>query len=163
VWDLRYTPPAGAPRWGKPAVLGLTPQAPLGPLVLPGQYRVVLTAVGKEYGAPLTVKVDPNAGSTPTALASNVHFALALVSDIDNNAKVLQAAQAAANAADDGAGRQRIEDQVKKSDLDGINRQLSMLLNEVAENDEAPSPTVVDAANNLRASSGKARDALTGL
>jgi hypothetical protein len=52
---------------------------------------------------------------------------------------------------------------VKNSDLDGINRQLSMLLNEVVENDEAPSPTVVDAANQLRASSGKARDTLTGM
>ena len=144
-------------------MLGLTPLAPLGPLVLPGQYRVVLTAGGKGYAAPLTVKADPNASSTPTALASNVHFALALVSDIDSNAKLLQAAQAASNASDGGAGRQRIEDQVKKSDLESINRQLSMLLNEVVENDEAPSPTVVDAATNLRASSGKAREALKGL
>jgi hypothetical protein len=164
LWDLRYTPPAGAPRWGKPAVLGLTPQAPFGPLVLPGQYRVVLTVGGKESSAPLTVQADPNAGSTPTALAANVHFALALESDIDSNAKVLQAAaQAAANAADGDAGRQRIEDQVKKSDLEGINRQLSMLLNEVVDNDAAPSPTVLDAANQLRASSGKARDTLTGM
>ncbi|HEX5458565.1 MAG TPA: hypothetical protein VFX20_01205 [Steroidobacteraceae bacterium] len=163
VWDLRYTPPAGAPHWGEPAVLGRTPRAPIGPLVLPGQYRVVLTVGGKEYSAPLTVRADPNAGSTPTALAANVHFALALESDIDSNAKVLQAAQAAANASGGGAGRQRIEDQVKKSDLDGINRQLSMLLDEVVGNDAAPTPTVVDAASQLRASSGKARDTLTGM
>jgi photosystem II stability/assembly factor-like uncharacterized protein len=160
VWDLRYTPPAGEPRWGEPAVLGETPEAPIGPLVLPGQYRVVLTVGGKEYSAPLTVQADPNAGTTPAALAANVHFALALESDIDSNAKVLQST---ANASGDGAGRQRIEDQVKKSDLDGINRQLSMLLDEVVGNDAAPTPTVVDAANQLRASSGKARDALTGM
>ena len=163
VWDLRYTPPAGEPHWGEPAVLGRTPRAPIGPLVLPGQYRVVLTVGGKEYSARLTVQADPNAGSTPTALAANVHFALALESDIDSNAKVLQAAQAAANAAGSGASRQRIEDQVKKSDLDGINRQLSMLLDEVVDNDAAPLPTVVDAANQLRASGGKARDTLTGM
>jgi photosystem II stability/assembly factor-like uncharacterized protein len=163
VWDLRYTPPAGEPHWGEPAVLGRTPRAPIGPLVLPGQYRVVLTVGGKEYSAPLTVQADPNAGSTPTALAANVHFALALESDIDSNAKVLQAAQAAANASGSGASRQRIEDQVKKSDLDGINRQLSMLLDEVVDNDAAPLPTVVDAANQLRASGGKARDTLTGM
>ena len=163
VWDLRYTPPAGEPHWGEPAVLGRTPRVPIGPLVLPGQYRVVLTVGGKEYSAPLTVQADPNAGSTPTALAANVHFALALESDIDSNAKVLQAAQAAANASGSGASRQRIEDQVKKSDLDGINRQLSMLLDEVVDNDAAPLPTVVDAANQLRASGGKARDTLTGM
>ena len=160
LWDLRYTPPAGEPHWGEPAVLDRTPRAPMGPLVLPGQYRVVLTVGGKEYSAPLTVQADPNANSTPTALAANVHFALALESDIDSNAKVLQAA---ANASGGGAGRQRIEDQVKKSDLDGINQQLSMLLDEVVDNDAAPIPTVVDAANQLRASGGKARDALTGM
>jgi photosystem II stability/assembly factor-like uncharacterized protein len=163
VWDLRYTPPAGEPRWGEPAVLGRTPRVPIGPLVLPGQYRVVLTVGGKEYSAPLTVQADPNAGSAPTALAANVHFALALEADIDSNAKVLQAAQAATQASGGGAGRQRIEDQVKKSDLDGINGQLSMLLDEVVDNDAAPTPTVVDAANQLRANSGKARDALTGM
>jgi len=127
---------------------------------LPGQYRVVLTVGGKEYSAPLTVQADPNAGSTPTALAANVRFALALESDIDSNAKALQAA---AQASDGGAGRQRIENQVKKSDLDGINRQLSMLLDEVVGNDAAPTPTVVDAASELRASSGKARATLTGM
>src|SRR6185437_11137889 len=163
LWDLRYTPPAGEPHWGEPAVLDRTPRAPMGPLVLPDQYRVVLTVGGKEYSAPLTVEADPNAGSTPAALAANVHFALALEADIDSNAKALQAAQAAAQASDGGAGRQRIENQVKKSDLDGINRQLSMLLDEVVGNDAAPTPTVVDAASELRASSGKARATLTGM
>jgi hypothetical protein len=38
-----------------------------------------------------------------------------------------------------------------------------MLLDEVVSNDAAPIPTVVDAANQLRASSGKARDTLTGM
>ena len=132
----------------------------MGPLVLPGQYRVVLTVGGKEYSAPLTVQADPNADTTPAALAANVRFALALESDIDSNAKVLQAA---ANASGGSAGRQRLEDQVKKSDLDGINEQLSMLLDEVVGNDAAPIPTVVDASNQLRASSGKARDTLTGM
>jgi hypothetical protein len=148
LWDLRYTPPAGVPRWGEPAVLGETPETPMGPLVLPGQYRVVLTVGGKEYSAPLTVQADPNADTTPAALAANVHFALALESDIDSNAKVLQAPATASSG---------------KSGLESINRQLSMLLDEVVGNDAAPTPTVVDAANQLRASSGKAHDALTGM
>ncbi len=61
VWDLRYA---------RPAALGYsfsiagvwhegTPLEPEGPLVLPGTYRVTLTAGGREYSRPLSVVLDP--------------------------------------------------------------------------------------------------------
>lgn len=168
VWDLRYTPPAGAPRWGEPAVLGRTPRAPLGPLVLPGEYRVVLTADGKQYTQALTVLADPHAGGAGPALAANVQLSLDLGAAIDRNSKLLadaRTAAAAAIAAGDRAKAKRIEDQVGRSGLGRSTMQLTMLMNQVMDTDVAPSPTVVDAANGLKAASDQARaavgDALT--
>ncbi len=163
VWDLRYTPPAGAPRWGEPAVLGRTPRAPMGPLVLPGEYRVVLTADGKQYTQALTVLADPHAGGADAALAANVQLSLDLGAAIDRNSKLLADAKAAADAANasgDRAKAQHIEDQVGKSGLGRSTMQLTMLMNQVMETDVAPSPTVQEAANGLEASSDQARAAI---
>lgn len=166
VWDLRYTPPAGPPRWGKPGVLGRTPHAPLGPLVPSGEYRVVLAVNGKDYSAPLMVQPDPNSRGTASAIAQNVQLALALASDIDSNAKVLQDAQlavASAKQSGDSAKARLVEDQVESGGLRQSNMQMSMLLNEIIEIDTAPSPTVEAAASQLRATSSKDRDVLTNL
>ena len=73
VWDLRYPPPQALPfgYFGKlleyteytladHAVPGATPRRqPLGPLVLPGNYRLELTVDGEKYGRQLNVKLDP--------------------------------------------------------------------------------------------------------
>jgi hypothetical protein len=48
------------------AVYKNTPSAPLGPWVHPGKYTVKLTAAGKSYEQPLTVKMDPRV-KTPQA------------------------------------------------------------------------------------------------
>jgi len=63
VWDLRYPEPAALTR-GYPisAVLGKTPREPEGPLVLPGQYTVVLTVDGHREQHALTVVKDPRLG-----------------------------------------------------------------------------------------------------
>lgn len=66
VWDLRATPPAGAPHWAGPAVLHRTPRGPLGSLVSPGKYRVVLTVDGKDYSQELTVSPNPYGYVPPT-------------------------------------------------------------------------------------------------
>lgn len=166
VWDLRYTAPAGAADWGEPAVLDRTPRAPIGPLVLPGQYRVELTVNGTRHSVPLMVLADPNSDSTPTALAANVELSLELRSDIDSNAKLLQEAQAAlifAKKSGDGVLARRIEDQVQRVGLRSVNMQLSQLLNQIMEIDTAPSPIVTDAAHRLRSTSSKDRDALASM
>ncbi len=60
VWDLHYATPLAA-HYGYPvsAVPHDTPRTPLGPLALPGDYKVRLTVSGQSYTAPLTVKMDP--------------------------------------------------------------------------------------------------------
>jgi photosystem II stability/assembly factor-like uncharacterized protein len=67
VWDLRETPPR-ASEYGYPisAVPHDTPREPTGPLVLPGQYTVRLTADGQSLTASLKVVMDPRV-STPAA------------------------------------------------------------------------------------------------
>ncbi|MGC2196804.1 MAG: glycoside hydrolase [Terriglobales bacterium] len=60
IWDLHYPPPASLERdYPISAIYGDTPLYPLGPPVLPGSYTVKLTAGGKSYSQPLTIKMDP--------------------------------------------------------------------------------------------------------
>ena len=67
VWDLRETPPQSS-EYGYPisAIPHDTPREPSGPLVLPGQYTVQLTAQGKTLAAPLNIIMDPRV-LTPAA------------------------------------------------------------------------------------------------
>jgi hypothetical protein len=60
IWDLHYAPPDSM-RHEYPiaAVPGETPRYPLGPTALPGSYTARLTANGKTYTSPLSVKMDP--------------------------------------------------------------------------------------------------------
>jgi photosystem II stability/assembly factor-like uncharacterized protein len=60
LWDMHYTPIRGVePEYPMAAVYRDTPPAPTSPWVTPGDYTVVLTAGGKSYSQPLTVKMDP--------------------------------------------------------------------------------------------------------
>jgi photosystem II stability/assembly factor-like uncharacterized protein len=60
VWDLRYPPPDTITHeYPISAIYQDTPRYPLGAAVLPGGYTVRLTAEGKSYTQPLTVRMDP--------------------------------------------------------------------------------------------------------
>ena len=60
LWDMHYTPITGVePDYPMAAVYRDTPPAPTSPWVMPGDYTIVLTANGKSYTQPLTVKMDP--------------------------------------------------------------------------------------------------------
>jgi len=60
LWDMHYTPlPGVEPEYPMSAVNRDTPPSPTSPWVVPGEYTVVLTAGGKSYTKPLTVKMDP--------------------------------------------------------------------------------------------------------
>jgi photosystem II stability/assembly factor-like uncharacterized protein len=64
VWDLRLPPPASGRRnYPISAIYRDTPAEPLGAFVPPGQYTVRLTAEGKTFTQPMTVKADPRAKS----------------------------------------------------------------------------------------------------
>ncbi|HEV2222762.1 MAG TPA: hypothetical protein VGR84_07140 [Candidatus Acidoferrales bacterium] len=69
-WDLRYEPPSvvpGAVAWGG---------RPIGPLAVPGDYQVKLTAEGKSYTAPLRVEEDPRIKVSAEDLQKQLDFSL---------------------------------------------------------------------------------------
>ena len=69
VWDLRYASPlALRHEYAISALYENTPGEPLGPLVVPGDYRVELTVDGRSMRQPLTVAMDPRVDVSSTAL-----------------------------------------------------------------------------------------------
>ena len=75
VWDLRYAPPAGGGGYAMAVANKQTEPLPLGPLVVPGSYRVRLTVAGKSYEQPLQVGPDPRVKASAQDYAQQ--FALA--------------------------------------------------------------------------------------
>jgi len=60
VWDLHYSAPTATQHaYPISAVPHRTPRDPQGPHALPGDYTVRLSAAGRTYTVPLTVKLDP--------------------------------------------------------------------------------------------------------
>ena len=60
LWDMHYPRVPGVePEYPIAAIPHNTAPQPTGPWAMPGQYTVVLTANGKSYSQPLTIKMDP--------------------------------------------------------------------------------------------------------
>jgi photosystem II stability/assembly factor-like uncharacterized protein len=85
VWDLRMNDPVQIPG----AVY--SDQAPRGPIVAPGVYRVRLTADGMVRTAPLTVIADPRDRAAGAAIAAKTDLAIATWRDIDALHKAVNA------------------------------------------------------------------------
>ncbi len=81
VWDLRYALPKGVRRsfWG-----------PAGPLAVPGNYTVKLTANGKSSTQPLTIKLDPCVKTQPDALTRQFSLASKLAARLGEVSIALQ-------------------------------------------------------------------------
>jgi hypothetical protein len=84
VWDLREPRPRSPSyEWSIAATPfeGTVPQ-PAGALVLPGDYRVILTIDGRRLEAPLSVRADPRVAVNPANLAAARDFGRALSADL---------------------------------------------------------------------------------
>jgi len=90
VWDLHYPAPIST-RHDYPisAIPGDTPRYPLGPTALPGSYTARLTANGKSYTAPFTVKMDPRVKITAAGLDQKFHLETRLASLLSQTSKAV--------------------------------------------------------------------------
>ncbi len=80
VWDLRYAAPKGVRRgYDISATYRNTPSDPVGPYVLPGQYRVRVTADGVVREAGLEVRLDPRVRVSSEDLALQARHSLQLL------------------------------------------------------------------------------------
>jgi photosystem II stability/assembly factor-like uncharacterized protein len=78
-WDLHVEPLKEVdPEYPMTAVFQKTAPHPTGPWVVPGEYSVVLTAGGKTFTQPLTVKMDPRLKIVPADLAKQFELSKAL-------------------------------------------------------------------------------------
>ncbi|HLH09280.1 MAG TPA: hypothetical protein VKW78_18735 [Terriglobales bacterium] len=171
VWDLRYAPPT-ATRHGFPisAVPHDTPREPQGPLVLPGQYTVKLTAGGKTFSAPLVVKMDPRVKATPADLQRQSTLGTQLATMLsDSSEAVLEAHSvreqmekltARASEAPNSSLKttdEKLKDLLegneatsarseKQAGLEDLNETISSLYSAVWQADQAPTKAQSDAA-----------------
>jgi hypothetical protein len=143
VWDLRLPrPKALSYEYSIAAIWQVgTPLEPRGPLVLPARYTVNLTAGGKDYSAPLVVRLDPRVHVTPAALKAQ----LALLETMDSTLDAAVAAHAviAGALAKKGSLAPGVADSLSAVDagtngISGVAATLAFLITAVGGADGAP-------------------------
>lgn len=79
VWDLHYERPVGMRlRYPISAVPVRTPVEPRGPVAMPGEYTVRLTAGGVTHEATLTIEMDPRVETPVAALQEQFDLSMAI-------------------------------------------------------------------------------------
>jgi photosystem II stability/assembly factor-like uncharacterized protein len=91
LWDLHYTPLGGGRSgYGMQAIVHDTPPSITSIWALPGRYTVKLTAGGKSYSQPLTVKMDPRVRTPLAGLQQQFTLSKQLYDDIVNTSKAME-------------------------------------------------------------------------
>lgn len=94
VWDLRYPPPfSNSHEYPISAVPHDTPRYPLGPLVVPGIYRIRLTVDGRVSSASLTVKIDPRVKISQAGLQQKFQLSMNLSNAVTGASKATNQAR----------------------------------------------------------------------
>ena len=95
VWDMHYAAPdALETEFPISAIYRDTPKVPLGARALPGHYTVKLTADGKSYTQPLTVRMDPRITTPLGELAQQFAMQAGCVQGMNESYAALQQVQA---------------------------------------------------------------------
>ena len=177
VWDLRY-PALNADALGYPisAVPHDTPLYPVGPLVLPGRYTVLLTAGGETLSQPLTVEMDPRVVTSASDLASQLELERRLADALSTSSRALNEAHSARRQAQqlEERSHSRLKRRVKQYEdsltalvdgvkepsgekkeeetLSSVNNDLKELYGAVSQADVAPTSAQEKAAADLEQS-----------
>jgi hypothetical protein len=107
VWNLREGNAAKVPGL---FLLELSRQD--GPFVMPGSYQVRLTVAGKDYAAPLDVRLDPRVHVSAADLEKQYDFArqiLGRIDQISSTVMQIRQAQSALDRAREGANPSRVQ------------------------------------------------------
>ena len=141
VWDLRYPAPGAAQRdFPISAIPGDTPMEPLGVLAVPGVYSVTLTANGRRYTQPLTLKMDPRAAITALGLAQQFALATKIAAMMNRTFAAISASPSASP---------QPSAQTLKKDLIALNADLATAYDVVEGADRAPTPQASAAVARL--------------
>jgi hypothetical protein len=146
VWDLRYPPPGAVQRdYPISAIYRDTPREPLGVLAVPGTYTVKLTAGGRTYAQPLTLKMDPRAAITPLGLSTQFTLATKIAEMMDKSFAALSSLPNPPAA--DGGPRSGTPS--RRSDLITLNNDLATAYDVVEGADRAPTAQSASAVATL--------------
>ena len=110
------------PEYPMQAVFQKTAAHPTGPWVVPGEYSVVLTAGGKTFSQPLTVKMDPRIKVLPADLAKQFDLSKALY---ETRATLLPIGKSFdALIAEVTKAKERVGDQPIKEKIEALHKKL---------------------------------------
>jgi photosystem II stability/assembly factor-like uncharacterized protein len=125
VWDLHYAPPDSlAHEYPISAIIHDTPRYPLGAFALPGEYMVKLTADGKTYSRPLTVKMDPRIKTSLADLQRQFEMEWGSMSGMNTSYQVLSYVQSL---------RAQLKDRAQKAGNSGVGEKIAALDKTLAE------------------------------
>jgi photosystem II stability/assembly factor-like uncharacterized protein len=97
LWDLHYPPMEDKdPEYPIAAIPHDTAPGATSPWVMTGQYSVVLTAGGKSFTQPLTVKMDPRVKTPTTAIQQQFTLSMQMYEDAMTVSKAVNEAEALA-------------------------------------------------------------------
>ena len=91
IWDMHYPEPDVLKRdYPISAIYHDTPRYPQGAAVLPGKYKVVLSAGGKSYTQTLEVRIDPRVKTSPEDLRRQFELDRKIADALDKDYEALQ-------------------------------------------------------------------------
>jgi photosystem II stability/assembly factor-like uncharacterized protein len=142
IWDLRYAAPESSTHeYPIAATPHDTPRHPLGPLVLPGQYRVRLTVNGRSYETSIAVKLDPRVKTSLTDLQEQLALETRLVSALNRSGQAGSQARSVREQME--AVTKNANGQVKES-VEGLEETIAAILG----TGEKPGLTAADGTIN---------------
>ena len=145
VWDLHYESPR-TPQRGFPiaAVPGDTPQAPLGPYAVPGNYRVRLHVGTRQWEQMLEVRADPRVIVDAQSLEDQFKLSRRLAEALDRSTTALfeaRSLRAQAQTLETGDAIKRLASQAKGIELAARSKVYQESVEALITGDDKPSAT----------------------
>jgi photosystem II stability/assembly factor-like uncharacterized protein len=117
VWDMHFPPPPALDRdYPISAIFADTPLYPLGATILPGSYSIKLTAGGKTFTQPLTVKMDPRVKTSPQDLTAQFEMETKIVAAMQRDFDALTEVRKVRKALKGASSSANLQSQIAEFD-----------------------------------------------